>query len=146
MFPAQPKLRHSYRRNAPKHAPCPRCGAPGHRKDTFTRTVRGIAYGAILLLHVTTGEYRATCGCCTTFRTQIDGIEPKAKYSNSVREAVLDRLLEDRLNVERLLGALRRDFFLELSPASSTTACVGRSSNSTARPIASGRSRSSPAP
>ena len=76
----------------------------------------GIAYGAILLLHVTTGEYRATCGCCTTFRTQIDGIEPKAKYSNSVREAVLDRLLEDRLNVERLLGALRRNFFLELSP------------------------------
>jgi transposase len=116
MFPARPTVRHSSRRHAPRHAPCPHCGAPGHRKDTFTRTVRGIAYGALLLLHVTTAEYRATCGCCTTFRTQIDGIEPKAKYTNSVREAVLDRLLEDRLNVERLLGALRRDFFLELSP------------------------------
>src|SRR5712671_1843401 len=115
MFPARPKIQHTYRRNAPKHAPCPQCGTLGHRKDTQSRTVRGIAYGAILLLHVTTGEYRATCGCCTTFRTQVDGIEPKAKYTNSVREAVLDRLLEDHLNVERLLVALRRDFVLELS-------------------------------
>jgi|APFre7841882724_1041349.scaffolds.fasta_scaffold50610_1 hypothetical protein len=115
MFTARPKIRHTYRRNAPQHAPCPQCGALGNRKDTHTRTVRGIAYGGILLLHVTTAEYRATCGCCTTFRTQVDGIEPKAKYSNSVREAVLDRLLEDHLNVERLLVALRRDFLLELS-------------------------------
>jgi transposase len=115
MFPTPPKIRHVYRRHAPKHAPCPHCGAPGNRKDTLSRTVRGIAYGAILLVHVTTAEYRASCGCCTTFRTQVDGIEPKAKYTNSVREAVLDRLLEDRLNVERLQAAMRRDFFLELS-------------------------------
>ncbi len=115
MFTARPQIRHLYRRNAPRYAPCPQCGVRGHRKDTFCRTVRGIAYGAILLVHVTTGEYRARCGCCTTFRTQVDGIEPKAKYTNSVRDAVLDRLLEDRLNVERLLVALRRDFALELS-------------------------------
>lgn len=115
MFTARAKIQHTYRRNAPQHAPCPHCGALGNRKDTVSRTVRGIAYGVILLLHVTTGEYRATCGCCTTFRTQVDGIEPKAKYTNSVREAVLDRLLEDRLNVERLQVALRRDFLLELS-------------------------------
>jgi transposase len=115
MFPAQPKIRHLSRRNAPRHAPCPHCGALGNRKETCSRTVRSIAYGAILLVHVTTAEYRATCDCCTTFRTQVDGIEPKAKYTNSVREAVLDRLLEDRLNVDRLLVALRRDFFLELS-------------------------------
>jgi transposase len=115
MFPARPKVQHSYRRKAPRHAPCPHCGRRGHRKETFTRTVRHIAYGAILLWHVTTAEYRATCGCCATFRTHIDGIEPKAKYTNSVREAVLDRLLEDRLSVERLREALRRDFFLELS-------------------------------
>ena len=79
MFTARPKIQHTYRRNAPKHAPCPQCGARGNRKDTRSRTVRGIAYGAILLLHVTTGEYRATCGGCATFRTQVDGIEPKAK-------------------------------------------------------------------
>lgn len=115
MFTARPKILHTYRRNAPQHAPCPQCGTFGNRKDTLRRTVRGIAYGAILLHHVTTGEYRARCGCCTTFRTQVDGIAPKAKYTNSVREAVLDRLLEDRLNGERLLLALRRDFLLELS-------------------------------
>jgi transposase len=115
MFQAQPKICHVYRRHAPRRAPCPHCGALGNRKDTFSRTVRGIAYGAILVLHVTTAEYRATCGCCTTFRTQVEGIEPKAKYTNAVRDAVLDRLLEDRLNVERLLVALRRDFMLELS-------------------------------
>lgn len=115
MFPSQPKICHVYRRHAPRRAPCPHCGALGHRKDTCSRTVRGIAYGALLLLHVTTGEYRARCGCCTTFRTQVDGIEAKAKYTNSVRDAVLDRLLDDRLNVERLLAALRRDFLLELS-------------------------------
>jgi hypothetical protein len=115
MFQVQPKICHVSRRHAPQHASCPHCGALGNRKDTCSRTVRGIAYGAILLVHVTTGEYRATCGCCTTFRTQVDGIAPKAKYTDSVREAVLDRLLEDRLNVARLLVALRRDFWLELS-------------------------------
>jgi hypothetical protein len=112
MFPACPEAQHSYRRKAPRHAPCPPCGTLGHRKNTFPRTVRGSACGAILHWHVTTAEYRATCGCCTTFRTPIDGIEPKAKYTNSVREAVLDRLLDDRLSVERLREALRRDFFL----------------------------------
>src|SRR5262249_39352986 len=91
------------------------CGTRGRRKATYTRTVRGLAYSSILLLHVTTAEYRARCACCTTFRTQVEGIEAKAKYSNSVREAVLDRLLEDHLSVERIRHALRRDFFLELS-------------------------------
>jgi transposase len=115
MFPRPPQICHVYRRHAPRRAPCPHCGALGKRKDTCSRTVRGIAYGAILLVHVTTGEYRATCGCCTTFRTQVNGIAPKAQYTNAVRDAVLDRLLEDHLHVERLRVALRRDFVLELS-------------------------------
>jgi transposase-like protein len=79
------------------------------------RTVRSIAYHAILLLHVTTAEYRATCSCCVTFRTQIDGIEPKAHYTNLVREAVLDRLLDDRMTVPQIQQALQRDFYLDLS-------------------------------
>ena len=37
------------------------------------------------------------CDCCTTFRTQVEGIEPKADYDNRVREAVLNRVLDDRL-------------------------------------------------
>src|SRR5262249_30628708 len=108
MFTARPKLLHEYRRNAPKKAPCPHCGRLGRRKDVLTRTVRGIAYRAILLVQVTTAEYRAGCGCCKTFRTQIEGIKPKARYTNAVREPVLDRLLDDHLSLERIQGSLAR--------------------------------------
>ena len=113
--PSQPKVLHVHRRNAPKKAPCPHCGRRGRRKDVHSRTVRSIAYQAILLVHVTTAEYRATCGCCTTFRTQIEGIEAKAHYDNKVREAVLDRLLDDRMTVQQIQHALQRDFCLDLS-------------------------------
>jgi hypothetical protein len=111
----RPKILHTYRRHAPKKAPCPHCGRLGKRKDWHERTIRSIAYQAILLIHVTTAEYRATCACCTTFRTQIEGIEPKAHYDNRVREAVLDRLLDDRMSLQQIQQALRRDFYLELS-------------------------------
>src|SRR5262245_15497043 len=87
--PPQPKVLHRYRRHAPRKAPCPHCGRPGRRKDFHQRTVRSIAYQAILLVHITTAEYRASCDCCTTFRTQVEGIEPKTHYDNKVREAVL---------------------------------------------------------
>jgi transposase len=111
----RPKVLHAYRRNAPKKAPCPHCGRRGRRKDFHCRTVRSIAYKAVLLLHVTTAEYRATCTCCTTFRTQIEGVEPKAHYDNKVREAVLDRVLDDRMTVQQIQHALQRDFCLDLS-------------------------------
>jgi hypothetical protein len=111
----RPKILHAYRRHAPKMAPCPHCGRPGRRKDFHHRTVRSIAYQAILLLHVTTAEYRATCDCCSTFRTQIDGIEPKAHYDNQVRQAVLDRVLDDRMSLRQIQHALQRDFYLDLS-------------------------------
>jgi hypothetical protein len=111
----RPKVIHTYRRHAPKKAPCPYCGRLGKRRDFHERTVYSIAYKAILLIHVTTGEYRATCDCCTTFRTQIEGIEPKAHYDNKVRAAVLDRLLDDRMSLQQIQQALCRDFFLDLS-------------------------------
>jgi Transposase len=111
----RPKVLHSYRRHAPKKAPCPHCGRLGRRKDFLERTIRSIAYKAILLVHVTTAEYRATCDCCTTFRTQVEGIAPKAKYDNRVREAVLDRVLDDRMSLQQVRFALRRDFYLDLS-------------------------------
>ena len=40
---------------------------------------------------------------------------PKADYDVTVRQAVLDRLLRDRLNVEQTQAAMRRDFLLDLS-------------------------------
>jgi hypothetical protein len=111
----RPKVLHAYRRNAPKRAPCPHCGRLGRRKDFHERLVRSIAYQAVLLLHVTTAEYRATCACSATFRTQIAGVQPKAHYDNQVREAVLDRLLDDRMTVQQIQHALQRDFYLDLS-------------------------------
>jgi len=113
---AAPHVIHRYRRNAPRRAPCPHCGRLGRRRQVLpTRTVRGIAYHAVLFVHVTTAEYRAACACSTTFRTYIEGVEPKAHYSNTVREAVLDRLLDDHMNLEQIRQALQRDFFLDLS-------------------------------
>lgn len=115
MDAVRPKVLHEHRHNAPKKAPCPCCGTLGRRKQKLHRTVRSIAYHVILIVHVTTAEYYARCDCCKTFRTQIEGIEPKAKYTNRVREAVIDRLLDDHMSVEQIRNALRRDFLLELS-------------------------------
>lgn len=100
---------------APKSFPCPRCGMPGRRKDTHTRSVRDIAFGQIALIEVTVGEYRAACDCCKTFRSHVEGIEPRAEYTNRVREAVIDRLLDDGMSLHRLQQAMQRDFLLDLS-------------------------------
>jgi transposase-like protein len=99
----------------PKKAPCPQCGKLGRRKRILTRRVRTIAYKAIAYLEITYGEYGARCDCCTTFRTNPEGVLPKAQYDNRVRELVLDRILEDGLNVERALESIRREFLLDLS-------------------------------
>jgi hypothetical protein len=100
---------------APQTFSCPSCGKLGRRKDTHTRRVRDIAWGEVVIIELTVGEYRATCGCCKTFRAHVEGIEPRAQYTNRVREAVLDRLLDDGMSVHRLQHALQRDFHLDLS-------------------------------
>ena len=115
MDACQPRVRVQRLAYAPKTFPCPRCGTKGRRKAVHTRHVRDIAYREVVVLEITVGEYRARCGCCKTFRAQVEGIEPRAGYTNRVREAVLDRLLDDRMSVERLRLALRRDFHLDLS-------------------------------
>ena len=102
-------------RCAPRKAPCPRCGKLGNRKAIHHRRVRTIAYKQVVFLDVTYGEYRARCHCCTTFRTTPPGVEPRALYDNKVREAVLDRILEDGMSVERVIASMGRDFLLNLS-------------------------------
>jgi len=111
----QPRVRVVPLRCAPKTYPCPHCGKRGRRRGTHTRPVRDIAFQEILILEITVGEYRARCACCKTFRSRIDGVEPRAEYSNRVREAVIDRLLDDTMSVERLRQAMARDFHLDLS-------------------------------
>src|SRR5436305_9734572 len=102
-------------RRAPRRAPCPTCGRRGRRKRLLHRRVRTLAYRRMAWLEVTYAEYRARCGCCKYFRTWPLDVPPKAAYDATVRQAVLDRLLRDRLNVEQTKAALQRDFLVRLS-------------------------------
>jgi len=101
---------------APKKAPCPTCGKLGVRKrKPLHRSVRSIAYRAVVYLDITYAEYRATCRCCKTFRNNPAGVLPKSHYDNKVREAVLNRILHDAMSIEAVLRAMSRDIFLDLS-------------------------------
>ena len=104
-------------RCCPATYPCPTCGKPGHRKtkQSLFRTVRTIAYKQIVHLEIEYAEYRARCNCCKTFRSSPEGVDSKCHYDNRVREAVLNRLLEDRMSVQAVRAALARDFLLDLS-------------------------------
>jgi hypothetical protein len=99
----------------PRTHPCPTCGRHGRRKRRLDRFVRSLAYGQVVWLHVFYAEYRARCGCRKYFRSCPQDVCPKADYDNLVRQAVLNRILEDGLNVERTRKAMRRDFLLEIS-------------------------------
>lgn len=102
-------------RCAPKTHPCPACGKRGHRKRRLRRRIRSLAYRQVASLDVRYAEYRARCGCRKSFRSWPLDVPPKAEYCPLVRQAVLDRLLGDGLNVERTREAMRRDFLLDLS-------------------------------
>ena len=99
----------------PACCPCPTCGRLGHRRHKYDRFVRSLAYRSVLWLHVFYAEYRARCDCRKYFRSCPDNLEPRADYDNLVRQAVLNRILDDGLNVQRTIAAMYRDFGLELS-------------------------------
>src|SRR5436305_5444637 len=100
---------------APKKAPCPKCGKLADRVKIHHREVRTILYQKVAYLQITYGEYQARCRCCTTFRNAPEDVLPRHKYDNKVRQAVLDRILDDGMNVEATLRSLARDFYLDLS-------------------------------
>jgi hypothetical protein len=102
-------------RCAPKSHPCPRCGRRGRRKRSLHRRIRSLAYRQEAYLDVHYAEYQARCRCCKYFRSWPVGVPPKADYDDRVRQAILDRILEDGLNVERTRAAMKRDFCLKLS-------------------------------
>ena len=87
----------------------------GRRKRIRTRRVRSLAWRRELWREVHYGEYVAKCQCCKSFHTHPADIELKAHYDNQVRQAVLDRILVDKLNATAVQQAMQRDFFLELS-------------------------------
>lgn len=102
-------------RCAPKTHPCPACGQRGRRKRFLKRRIRSLAYRQEAYLDVRYAEYQARCGCRRSFRSWPLDVPPKAEYCPLVRQAVLDRLLGDGLNVERTRACMRRDFLLDLS-------------------------------
>ncbi len=101
----------------PKTFPCPTCGCLGRRKNhtPLTRQVRSIAYKEIVVLDIEYAEYRARCECCKTFCSSPPGVDLRRRYDNKVRDAVLDRILEDKMNVQAVRAAMKRDFLLDLS-------------------------------
>jgi hypothetical protein len=104
-------------RCAPKTYPCPDCGSKGRRVRRLRRRVRSLAYRRVAWLDIHYAEYESRCSCCKSFRSCPPDVLPKAEYDNTVRQAVLDRLLDDGLNVERTRAAMARDFLIPLSSA-----------------------------
>jgi hypothetical protein len=102
-------------RCAPKAHPCPACGKRGRRNRHLRRRIRSLAYRQEAYLDVHYAEYRSRCSCRKSFRSWPLDVPAKAHYDEAVRQAVLDRLLEDGLNVERTRACMRRDFLLDLS-------------------------------
>ena len=102
-------------RCSPRRHPCPHCGKLGYRKRPLHRRIRSLAYRQVAYLDVHYAEYQAHCSCCKFFRSWPLDVPPKADYDRLVRAAVLDRVLEDGLNIQRTLAAMKRDFFLTVS-------------------------------
>jgi len=102
-------------RCAPRRHPCPTCGKHGRRKRRLRRRIRSLAFRQEAFLDVHYAEYRSRCSCRKSFRSWPVDVPAKAGYDHLVRQAVLDRLLDDGLNVERTRACMRRDFLLELS-------------------------------
>jgi hypothetical protein len=102
-------------RCAPKTHPCSKCGKRGRRKRSLHRRIYSLAYKQVAYTDVHYAEYKARCSCRKYFRSWPLDVPPKADYDDRVRAAVLDRILEDGLNVQRTLTAMERDFLLKLS-------------------------------
>lgn len=94
---------------------CPDCGKSGRRKRIRTRIVRSLCYQQILWLEIHYGEYVARCDCRVSFHSHPPGVDLKAKYDHKVRQAVIDRILQDKLNLSAVQASMQRDFLIKLS-------------------------------
>src|ERR1700730_12961420 len=88
---------------AGKKAPCPQCGKKGRRKKVLHRQARTIQYQKVAYLDITSGAYEDTLSCCRYFRASPPEVRPKADYDDRVRQAVLDRILDDAMSIEGVL-------------------------------------------
>src|SRR5438045_58650 len=87
--------------------PCPDCGKPGRRVRRLHRRLFSLAYRRRAYTDVHYAEYKARCRCRKTFRSWPPDMPPKADYDGLVRAAVLDRILDDGLNVQRTRSAMK---------------------------------------
>ena len=94
---------------------CRKCGKLGRRKRKRFRKVRSLCYQQELWLQIEYGEYVAKCGCCKSFHSHPKGVSRKARYDDKVRQAVVDRIVQDKLNLSAVQAAMQRDFLLKLS-------------------------------
>lgn len=94
---------------------CPGCGKKGRRRRIRTRKVRSLCYQQILWLEIHYGEYIAKCDCCKSFHSHPPSVDLKAKYDRQVRQAVIDRILQDKLNLSAVQASMQRDFLVKLS-------------------------------
>ena len=101
-------------RCCPKKAPYPTCGKLAPRKDVHPEWSAPSPPKKVVFLELTSGESRARCGCCTTFRTT-PSESSLGLSDNKVREAVLDRILDDGMSVDQVVDSMSRDFLLDLS-------------------------------
>ena len=108
-------MRGVQRRGAPKTYPCPHAGERGRRQQTHTRPVRASASGEVLSREGSVGEYRARGSGGKTFRSPSEGIEARAEYTHRVRDAVRDRLRDDRMRRQRLREARPRECHRDLA-------------------------------
>jgi len=74
-----------------------------------------LCYQKILWLEIHYGEYVAKCECCKSFHSHPAEVDLKAKYDHKVRQAVIDRILQDKLNLTAVQASIERDFLLKLS-------------------------------
>ena len=94
---------------------CPKCGTLGRCKRQRHRFVRSLSYQEILFLEIIYGQYVAKCDCSKTFHSHPPCVDLKAKYDHKVRQAVVDRILQDKLNLSAVQASMQRDFLLNLS-------------------------------
>jgi hypothetical protein len=100
---------------APRKMACSKCGTFARRKRIRNREVKSLAFKETIWLDVQYGEYIAKCDCCVSFQSCPEGIDAKCKYDHKVRQAVIDRILVDKLNTVTIQEAMKRDFLLNLS-------------------------------
>jgi len=105
-----------YKLNRPKYYPCPECGQKGKRKQIKGRRVKHIGpLHRPSFIEAKVGVYRASCTCCKFFQAPIPGVPHQGHYTFSVREAVANSVIRDRMPYRLVIEKMLEDYCLDLS-------------------------------